>query len=116
MRSHSRLAWVLCACLCAFTLALLLSALVEGPATAQPAPLVRATAEAIFLPAVSPVTEIPSEARGLWAAFALLALRMIRDLALPGRVAGIDANGRVLRKRRYVRSYYPLFRQELACG
>lgn len=116
MRSHSRLAFALCACLCALALALLLSALVEGPEAAQPAPPARVVAETVFLPAGSPATEQPAMTRGLWAAFALLALLTVRDLALPARKAGVDANGRVLRKRRYVRSFYPLFRQELACG
>ena len=37
-------------------------------------------------------------------------------LVLPLPVAGRDANGRVLRKRRYARSFHPLFKQELACG
>ena len=116
MRSHSRLAFALCACLCALVLALLLSALVEGPAAAQSAPVTCAAAETVFLPAGSPATELPAVARGLWATFALLALMTVRDLALPARKAGGDADGRVLRKRRYVRSFYPLFRQELACG
>ena len=37
-------------------------------------------------------------------------------LMLPPMVSGIDANGRVLRRKSYARSYYPVFRQELACG
>lgn len=116
MRNHSRLAWFLCACLCALLLTLLLSALVEGPAAPAPTTAVSRTVEAIFLPAGTPAAEIPSVERGLGAAFALLAFQLLNALLLPDRMAGIDANGRVLRKRRYVLSFYPLFRQELACG
>ena len=67
-------------------------------------------------------TSIPAEPQPLSgvkllaAAFALALLCPVCAAALPLRVSGVDANGRVLRRRRYARCFYPLFRQELACG
>ena len=37
-------------------------------------------------------------------------------LLLPRLNCTCDANGRVLCTRRYVRSFYPVFKQNLACG
>lgn len=116
MRRRSRLGMVVLVALCLLALALLLRGLVETPAQSQadePQPM---AAAAQFLPAPPPNNETPTDARGLWAAFTLALLCPVCAAALPLRVSGVDANGRVLRRRRYARCFYPVFRQELACG
>lgn len=116
MRRRSRLGTVVLVALCLLALALLLRALVETPARPQaeePQPM---AAAAQFLPAPPPTNETPTDARGLWAAFALALWCPVCTAALPLCVSGVDANGRVLRRRRYARCFYPVFRQELACG
>lgn len=96
---------------------LLLSALIEAPAAdAQPADTAPAAAHTVLLPAVLPSPETPVEARNLTGAFLPPMLFVGLLCMLPLLVPGSDANGRVLRKRRYARSFYPVFRQELACG
>ncbi len=105
--------------LCTFVLLVLLSALIEAPAqTAAPAD---ATAShtltgTVLAPAVLPTHESAPEARGMDTGFLSVAFWACLALVLPLPVAGRDANGRVLRKRRYARSFHPLFKQELACG
>jgi len=116
MRRPRRWPVVLGVLLCAFGLFVLLSALIEAPAAdAQPAEEQPAAA-AMLLPAVMPTLESAPDTRGTSGAALPLALLAGLSLALPLLVSGSDANGRVLRKRRYARSFYPVFKQELACG
>jgi len=117
MRKHSRLPIVLGIVLGAFALLVLLSALIEGPATdADPAEPAHTLADTTLTPAVMPSPETASVARTTGAAYLPVALLMCLALALPLPVYGKDANGRVLRRRRYARSFYPVFRLQLACG
>lgn len=106
--------WV--ALLIALGALLLLSALVETPQAeaAAPAELPAArsvTAFAVMPPA--PASAAPS-AMGAWLKIAGLFAVVV--LLLPRLNCTCDANGRVLCKRRYARSFYPVFRQDLACG
>ena len=70
-------------------------------------PLAMATAP-IATQSKTPLVVIAGSLLFAFAAFAVL------PLPLPGICR--DRNGRVLRAGRYVKSFYPIFRQELACG
>jgi len=109
----------------ALLLILLLSALVEAPvsdgtgdtATLEPV---------IFYHIALPPSAIP--ARDGFETFVLSAssaLLVSYTITLPGLLALVasaafsacrDANGRWIRKKRYVNSVYQVFRQEIACG
>ncbi len=117
MRKPRRWPVVLCALLCAFAFFVLLSALIEAPAApAEPAQANLPVSNAVLLPAVLPSPETPPEARGISGACLPFVLFFSLAPVLPKLAPGRDANGRVLRRRRYVHSYYPVFKQELACG
>ncbi|MDD3411281.1 MAG: hypothetical protein PHY12_10780 [Eubacteriales bacterium] len=96
--------------------ALLLLPLVEKAPegeTALPEPPI---AHAAFLPAALPAPESPAAPRQEAARGAGPMLAAMLLLFVPLPVLGSDRNGRVVRKRRYARGYYLLFRQEAACG
>lgn len=117
MRKPRRWPTVLVTVFFALGLLLLLSALVEAPAgdahTARDLP---AVADAMMLTAAPSAGEAVAQARAEVASNVTFAMWALFALALPLLVSGTDANGRVLRRRSYARSYYPVFRQELACG
>ena len=117
MRKPRRWPVILGVALFALGFLLLLSALVETPAgAARAARDLPAVADALMLTAAPPVGETAAQARAEAASFLSLAFWALSTLMLPPMVSGIDANGRVLRRKSYARSYYPVFRQELACG
>ena len=118
MHRPHRWLWAFALLFAALLALLLLSSLIETPADAStpPAPLMAPVMDAAFLSAAMPSLETAPQARVLGAVFLSLPLWAFLTLALPLRVAGRDANGRVLRRRRYARSFYPLFRLQLACG
>ena len=117
MHTPRRWPLVLCVALCALGLVLLLSLLVETTGdAAQPAQDTRPVVDALLLPAVLPAAETAPAVRDQNEPFWFAAFWALLAPVLPLLVRGTDANGRVLRKRRYARSYYPLFRQDLACG
>ncbi len=98
---------------------LLLSALVvstaDGATAAAPAPS-SASVRAVLMPA--PTTDaasatLPARQRETRAPLWGMLLCLCAVLPLPGLR---DANGRVVRARRYVSSFYPLFRPEVAGG
>lgn len=95
---------------------LLLSALIESPAApdaaAEEPPVAHAIAAYVCMPP-APASEslTPSAA---WLRIAALFAFVI--LSVPCLLCTCDANGRVLIKRRYVRSFHLVFKQEFACG
>ncbi len=107
------------AALTALLFILLLQGLIEGPpgdAAAAMPPLSSITGAALMpysLPApegaaAAPQVQ-PTERLGFWALLANV-------LIFPALTGLRDANGRVLRTKRYVLSAYQVFRQEAACG
>ncbi len=103
--------------LCAGVL-LLLSALVEAPAAPAADAPESAPIHVRLLPDALPAPEGPADsvARPVTArAVALLAL-CAALCALPAVSGRRDANGRVLRRRRYVQSVYQVYHQEAASG
>lgn len=116
MRKPHRFLYGLCVCLALLALCLLLSALVETPTELSDAANSMPALGAQFMPAVPGTPEPLVGGRLLTDALRGLAPLCALALLLPLAVTGVDANGRVLRKRRYVQSYYPVFKQELACG
>ncbi len=114
MRKPSRLMYWLIALFALLALLLLLSALVEAPASpaADPVPV----AAAMNMTALPLTAEGMAGWRGFWNALLpllFIALAVPQAPSLPG---ARDRNGRVLRAGRYVKSFYPIFRQEFACG
>ena len=106
----------LCIALCTAAFLLLLSALVEAPAVeAEPPAPSQGVLYVSMLPATTPAAEqsvTPDPSRET--ARALLTICCLSLLiCLP---ASRDANGRVLRDKRYARSVYDVFRVELAAG
>jgi hypothetical protein len=117
MRKHRRWPLLLGVFLFTLGLLLLLSALVETPADVAAAPNpTTSAANTVLLPAVLPTPETASAGNGLRVAYFTFALIFCLTLALPRLAAACDANGRVLRKKRYARSFFPVFRLNLACG
>jgi hypothetical protein len=117
LRKPSRFAVVVCVLLCVLGLLLLLSALVDT--TAQDVALVpepHTVTGAILLPATLPSPETAPLPRCAGGAFLSVAFLLFMLSSLPLLVRGSDANGRILRRKRYVCSFYPVFKQELACG
>jgi hypothetical protein len=115
MRKPSRVVFWLVALFALLALLLLLSALVEAPAAtavADRAP----SAAAVNLTALPLTTEGTAGWRGFWDALLPLLFIALAAPQLPPLFGARDRNGRVLRAGRYVRSFYPIFRQELACG
>ncbi|MEA4999564.1 MAG: hypothetical protein VB087_09275 [Candidatus Limiplasma sp.] len=114
MHRQSRIPLWLGLFLCA-ALLLCLAALVETPADATAAP--RPVFLVVQFETALPLAPEPLAAgRPQWEGHnAMLPLLLaLAALALPS--ATRDANGRVLRRRHYVKCYYPLFRLELAAG
>ncbi len=117
MRKPSRLFMAMCVFLCAFGLLLLLSALVDTPAQdTVPVQEPHTAAGAMLLPATIPSPETASLPRGVGGVFLSVAFLLFLLSSLPLLVRGSDANGRIMRRKRYVCSFYPVFKQELACG
>ena len=110
---HRATRWLL-ALLGLLLLLLLLSALVETPTA--PAVANQPAAVPQYLTAMPLTPESAVGWRGLADVLRLFAFAAFAVLPLP--LPGIcrDRNGRVLRAGRYVKSFYPIFRQELACG
>lgn len=110
---HRATRWLL-ALLGLLLLLLLLSALVETPTA--PAVANQPAAVPQYLTAMPLTPESAVGWRGLAEVLRLFAFAAFAVLPLP--LPGIcrDRNGRVLRAGRYVKSFYPIFRQELACG
>lgn len=102
--------------LCALGALLLASALIETPAGEAAVPAERAQAHSITAFVSMPPTPTSAPAFPVSAWNRLAALFAVVAVLLPRLTCICDANGRVLCKRRYVRSYYPVFRQGIACG
>ncbi len=102
---------------CMFGILLLLSALTVSSAVEEALPDEQSTAHAftttLFTMPPSPTTSSPVSACGWLRIAALFAAAL---LILPCLTCICDANGRVLCQKRYVRSFYPVFKQDLACG
>jgi hypothetical protein len=75
-----------------------------------------AVAETALLPAVLPSPETVSLMRNTEFSFLSVAVLLCLMSIYPLMVRGSDANGRILRRRCYARSFFPVFRLELACG
>lgn len=117
MRKRRRWPAILGIVLFAAAMLLLLSTLVETPAdTDQPVPSAPSVADTVLLPAIPPSFDTVTVQRSAESAYLPYALFLCLAFVLPQLKTGSDANGRVLRKKRYARSFYPVFRQELACG
>ena len=116
MRRQGHLLCWLGALLALLLLVLLLSALVEAPPAPEPAAEDAPPAAARLLPALPLMPESPAGWRSLADTLRLFAVAVFAALALPPLTLCVDQNGRVLRAGRYVKSFYPIFRQELACG
>ena len=106
----------------ALLLLLALSALVESPADASAAVSPQKTvlpARAILLPCPPPASE-NTPPSPLPSFFRLWREALLRGLLILGLYPLLslcrDANGRWIRKKRYVASVYWVFRQEAACG
>ena len=102
---------------CVFGALLLLSALTVNStaieeALAEEPPAAHSFA-AFFTMPPSPTTASPLLGGAWLRAAGLFAVTL---LILPCLQCICDANGRVLRQKRYVRSFYPVFKQDLACG
>ena len=116
MRKPCRLTTVLLVLFCTLGLILLLSSLVEAPAAAQPSHINSPVTDAQFLPALPLVPETSPGNRWFAAVYQAIAYIAFTLPAVAHLLRCCDANGRVLRKRRYVQSFHPVFKQELACG
>lgn len=117
MRKPHRWPIFICVLLGVFVLLVLFSALIEAPAAdTQPEDTGRAVAGAVIAPAVMPSPETAPQASATEQACLPYALFAFLSLMMPLLVSESDRNGRILRRRRYVRSFYPVFKQELACG
>ncbi len=117
MRKHRRWPMLLGVFLFTLGLLLLLSALVETPADVSATVMpVTSIADTMLIPAVPPTPETATAGNVLQQTYLTFMLFFCLALTLPKLVTASDANGRVLRKKRYARSYYPVFRQDLACG
>jgi hypothetical protein len=103
--------------LCVASFFFLLSALIETPASdASPVEAPHAISDAALHPAALPSPETVPQTRAAVESYLSVAALLWLMAALPLLVKGSDANGRVLRKRSYARSFYPVFKLEMACG
>jgi hypothetical protein len=102
--------------LCALGALLLLSALIESPTAQDAAPVELPVAHTIttFVSMPPTPTSAPSFPAAAWSRLA--ALFAVVAILIPRQNCTCDANGRVLCKRRYSHSFYPVFKQDLACG
>ena len=95
---------------------LLLSALIISPTAEDAAPAEPPAAHSVtafYSMPPAPASESTSSL-AMWLRIA--ALFCIATALIPRLNCTCDANGRVLCSRRYVRSFYPVFKQDLACG
>jgi hypothetical protein len=111
-----RLFVFLAAMFCLFGALLLLSALIDAPeagdAVAEEPPVAHSiTAFASMPPTPTSASEMSA---GAWLRVA--ALFAAATVIIPILQCACDANGRVLSKRRYVRSFHLVFKQEVACA
>ena len=117
VRKNRRWLWTLGLLVAILGFVLLLSALVETPAAdTQAAQDSRPITNAMLQPAVPPSSETASPQQAAQESYLPVALLTYMALSLALPVSGRDANGRVLRRRCYVRSFHPVFKQDLACG
>ena len=104
------------AMLCTLGALLLLSALIDAPAAedavAEDLPIAHSITAFVNMPPTP--TSAPEMPVGAWLRVAALFAAVI--VIIPRLQCTCDANGRVLRKRRYVRSFHLVFKQEIACG
>lgn len=111
-----RLFVFLAALFCLFGALLLLSALIDHPAgsdtVAEEPPIARSITAFVSMPP-SP-TSASEMSAGAWLRVAALFAAVL--VIIPILQCTCDANGRVLNKRRYVRSFHLVFKQEIACG
>ncbi|MBN1777936.1 MAG: hypothetical protein JW811_07420 [Clostridiales bacterium] len=114
MRRRLFVFWVVL--LCALGALLLLSALIQTPVEEDAAPAELPVAHTITAFAGMPPTPASGFALppGAWLRAAALFTAAI--VLLPRLHCTCDANGRVLSRRSYIRSYHPVFKQEFACG
>ncbi|MFH1879384.1 MAG: hypothetical protein ABIK64_01160 [Bacillota bacterium] len=94
---------------------LLLSSLIEGPA-AEDTPETLPAAHTITAFAAMPPAPTSASAAPVGAWLRIAALFAAVAVSVPCLSCTCDANGRVLCKRRYARSYHLVFKQEFACG
>lgn len=111
-----RLFIILLAMFCALGALLLLSALLETPAAEDAEPAELPVAHSVTAFVSMPPTPTSASAMSIGAWLRIAALFAAATLLIPRRTFTCDANGRVLRSRRYVRSFHLVFKQELACG
>jgi len=103
--------------LCTLGVLLLLSALIESPAEElQAAEESLPVAHNIIAFISMPPTPTSASALSLGVWLRTAALFAAAMIILPRLHCTCDANGRVLCHRSYIRSYHPVFKQELACG
>jgi hypothetical protein len=104
------------ALICFLGTLLLLSALIESPAApdvvAEEPPVAHTISAYVSMPPTPECESVTSSAAWLRVA-ALFAFVIV---IVPCVQCACDANGRVLKKRRYVRCYHLVFKQEVACG
>jgi hypothetical protein len=111
-----RLFYFLIALVCALGALLLLSALVESTAAVDQETAELPAAHTITAFVSMPPTPTTASALSPAAWLRIAALFAAAVLLIPCQTCTCDANGRVICKRRYVRSYYLVFRPEFACG
>lgn len=112
-----RLVWnALMTVLGVLSLLLLLGVLVETPPAQGAEPPAASVLATRFEPAVPLLPETGGLPRAPGEGLRYAAAPAAIAPALLAAVAHCDANGRVVRRRSYVRSFYPLFRLNLACG
>ncbi len=102
--------------LCALGALLLLSALVDAPQAETVTPAQMPVSHTMTAFVSMPPVPVSASALPLIAWLRIAALFMVIATLLPRLHCTCDANGRVLHNGRYVRSFYPVFRQDLACG
>jgi len=104
------------ALICFLGTLLLLSALIESPAApdaaAEEQPVAHTISAYVSMPPAPTSESVTSSAAWLRVA-ALFAFVIV---SIPCLQCTCDANGRVLKKRRYVRSFHLVFKQDVACG
>jgi hypothetical protein len=104
------------ALICFFGALLLLSALINAPAAtdavAEEPPVARSISAYVSMPPTPASESVASSAA--WLRIAALFAFVI--VIVPCMQCTCDANGRVLIKRRYVRCFHLVFKQEIACG
>ena len=111
-----RLFYCFIALVCLLGALLVLSALLETPASAEPEPAEPSAANSVTAFAGMPPAPTNESAQPAAEWLRVAALFAAVTVLLPLILCICDANGRVLRKRSYVRSVHHVFKQEIACG